>query len=89
MEILYIIDYLFQSGADRIPAIHGIVPVKYVKDHGFILIFVFEITLHHGQLVQICHQGQVLSVHVMPPVLDIGAYPAPDYDSILILYNRR
>ena len=43
-------------------------PVKGVKDHGLIAVLVPEIALHHGELIEIGQERQVLSVHKSPPL---------------------
>ena len=64
MKIPDVLDYLLQSGHDSVTAIAGIAAVKHVKDHDLVR-WIFKITLHHGQFVQIRQQGQIHSAHSM------------------------
>ena len=63
MQILDVVDDLRLTCADGITAVAGIVAVEGVKDDN-ILIMIFKISLHHGQLIEICEQGKVQCTHV-------------------------
>ena len=41
--------------------------VKGIKDNSFVAVLVLEVALHHGELIKIGEQGQVLSVHEKSP----------------------
>ena len=53
MKIPDIFNHLIQSGADGKPVSVRIVPVKHIENDGFIGVFFFKISLHHGQLIQV------------------------------------
>ncbi len=63
MQFLDVLDDLLQAGGDGVAAVAGVPTVEGVEDHGLVQVLVHEISLHHGELVQVCHQGEVLSVH--------------------------
>ena len=53
MQIPHIFYDLFQPRGDREASVTGILPVEGVEDHHLIR-GIFEVSLHHGQLIQIC-----------------------------------
>ena len=63
MKFFDIFDQLFQPCCNGIAAVTGIVAVKSIKNNGFVAVLVFEITLHHGEFIEIREQSQVLPVH--------------------------
>ena len=56
LQVLDIIDDLFQTGCDGVAASAGVVSIKDIEDNGFVVVL-FKIALHHGKFVKICHQG--------------------------------
>jgi len=69
MKVFYIVNDLLKSGTDRITAVYGVVAVKCIENDSLICIFLFEIALHHCQLIKICQQGQVAFTHKKSPCL--------------------
>ena len=67
VKILDVFYKLLQSGGNGITAVTGIVAVKGIKDNSFVAVLVLEVALHHGELIKISEQGQVLSVHKLLP----------------------
>ena len=63
MQLLDVFDQLFGSAHDRIAAAEGIGSEERVEDNRIVLFLILKISLHHGELIQICEQCQVLSVH--------------------------
>ena len=61
-QVLDIVDDLVEAGRDGEAAAGGIFPVKDVEDDGFIGL-VLKVALHHGQLVEVCQQGQSHGAH--------------------------
>src|SRR5699024_393811 len=59
VQILDILYDLFQPGHDGITAFVRIFSEKHIKDNGFIFLCL-EITLHHGQFVEISQQSKIL-----------------------------
>ncbi len=53
MQIPHIFNYLLQTRRYGKAAVAGILPVKRIKNH-HLFRGIFEISLHHGQLIQIC-----------------------------------
>ena len=53
MQVLNVLDHLFQPGADSEAVAVGIGAVKHIKDHRLVGVFFFKIPLHHGQLIQV------------------------------------
>ena len=66
VKIPDIFNDLLQACRDGVGSVTGIFAVKSVEDHGLIR-GIFKITLHHGQLIEICQQGQILCSHGSPP----------------------
>ena len=66
VQILDVTDQLFYAAHDGISSAKGIVSEKCIKDHGLVLIPMLEIALHHGELIEIGKQCQILSVHDYP-----------------------
>ncbi len=50
------------------PISGGIIPVKGVENNSFIGV-VLEIALHHGQLIEIGHEGEIARLHEAFPFL--------------------
>ena len=61
-QVSDIVDDLVEAGCDGEAAAGGILPVKDVEDYSFIVL-VFEITLHHGQFVEVRQQSQPHGTH--------------------------
>ena len=58
MQVADIINDLLQSAADGIAAVAGICTVECVEDDDLVG-GIFEITLHHGQLIEVGHDREV------------------------------
>ena len=67
MKFFDILYKLFDSAHDRIAAAEGIISEECVEDDSIVLFLILKISLHHGKLIEICEQCQVLSVHFFPP----------------------
>ena len=65
VKLLDIIDQLFDAAHDGISAAAGVIAVESIEDHRAVLFVVLEITLHHGELIQVSQQCQILSVHTV------------------------
>ena len=63
MKIPDIFNHLIQSGADGKPVSVRIVPVKHIENDGFIGVFFFKISLHHGKFIQVCQQCKISVIH--------------------------
>ena len=74
IQILDVIDYLFQSGHDGIAAFVRVVPEEHVKDDSLVFLCL-KIALHHSKLIEIREQGEILCAHDIFP--------------LFILYGRR
>ena len=62
IQVLDIIDDLFQSCHDRVPALVGVVAEKHVE-YDVLIILGLEVSLHHGQFIQVGKQRKVLCAH--------------------------
>ena len=61
-ESLHIVDHLLQPAADGVSAIVRVAAVESVKDD--LRVFSgLEISLHHGEFIEICEQGEIHSTH--------------------------
>ena len=67
-KIFDIFDHLLQSGCNGKAASAGIGTVKHIKNHGLVC-RVFEVTLHHGQFIEISEQSEISCSHIMSPLL--------------------
>ena len=63
VELLYVFDQLLDAAHDGIAASEGIGAEEGIEDDRLVLVLVLEVALHHGQLVQVGQQCQILSVH--------------------------
>ena len=61
-EILDVFDHLLQSGTDSKTTATWIVAVEHIKDNGLVG-RVFEISLHHGKLIEVREQSKVICSH--------------------------
>ena len=62
VQILNVVNDLFQSGHDRISAFVGILPEEHVKDDGLVFLCL-KIALHHREFIQIGKQSKILCTH--------------------------
>ena len=58
MKIAYVVDYLLQAAGYGIASVAWVVAVKSIKDDDLIG-WILEITLHHGQFIEIGHHRQI------------------------------
>ena len=63
VQLVQVFHQLLHAAHDGVAAPEGVVAEKRVKDDGLVLILVLEIALHHGQLIEIREQSQVLTIH--------------------------
>ena len=70
-----VFDHLLQSGTDSKTTATWIVAVEHIKDNGLVG-RVFEISLHHGKLIEVREQSKVICSHSvllwMPPDIVTG-----------------
>ena len=65
-QILNILNHLLQSGTNGKTASAWIITVKHVENDSLVS-WVFKIPLHHGKLIKIREQSQVICSHVHSP----------------------
>ena len=83
-QVFNVFNHLLQSGTDCEAAAAWIVTVKHIKDNSLVG-WVFEITLHHGQFIEIGEQSKIVRSHVNSPLVvrykmvcpAVGMLPAP------------
>ena len=62
IQIFYVLNDLVQARADGVASVVGVLAEEHIEDDGLVLSF-FVISLHHGKLVEVRQQGQIVSAH--------------------------
>ena len=72
-EVVHRVHELLQAGHDGVTAVIGDVAEKHIKDSDLVLVALVQVARRHGQLVKICHGGQIafdVQHNYQLPVLD-------------------
>lgn len=78
MQLIQILDELFDAAHDGISAPEGILAEKGIEHDGLVLVLVLEVALHHGQFIEIREQSQVLTIHNNPILLYVTGAGLPE-----------